>query len=131
VLKLLECRHPLFKTVVFLTKSSQDYLVADPGLEERDDVLDSIAEKRAATSICQSAEWGMRAVQASFPHLKDTLPYEENGERRMILTCLFLLYNCRARLVGINQIASVYLPYLENDANSATAVSNVLTIHIT
>jgi hypothetical protein len=96
---------------------TDDYLVADAGLEDRDDVLDSIAVKRAATSMCQSAEWGMRAVQASFPRLKDTLPYEENKERRMILTCLFLLYNCRARVVGINQIASVYLPFLENDAN--------------
>jgi hypothetical protein len=105
-------------TVDFLIKSSQHYLVADAGLEDRDDVLDDIAVKRAATSMRQSAEWGMRAVQAlSFPRLKDTLPYEENGERRMILTCLFLLYNCRARLVGINQIASVYLPYLETDAN--------------
>jgi hypothetical protein len=104
-------------TVDFLIKSSQDYLAADPGFEERDDVLDSIAVKQAATSMRQSAEWGMRAVQASFPHLKDTLPCEENGERRMILTCLFVLYNCRARLIGINQIASVYLPYLENDAN--------------
>lgn len=104
-------------TVDFLIKSSQDYLVADAGLEDIDDVLDDIAVKRATTLMRQSAEWGMRAVQASFPRLKDTLPYEENGERRMILTCLFLLYNCRARLVGINQIASVYLPYLENDAN--------------
>jgi hypothetical protein len=104
-------------TVDFLIKSSQDYLVADAGLDDIDDVRDDIAVKRAATSMRQSAEWGMRAVQASFPRLKDTLPYEENGERRMILTCLFLLYNCRARLVGINQIASVYLPYLENDAN--------------
>jgi hypothetical protein len=96
-------------TVDFLIKSFQDY--------DRDDVLESIAEKRAATSMRQSAEWRMRAVQASFPRLKDTLLYKEYGERHMILTCLYLLYNCRARLVGINQIASVYLPYLENDAN--------------
>lgn len=104
-------------SVDFLIKSSQDFLCADAGLEERIAVLDNIAVKRAATSMRQAAEWGMRAVQASFPRLKDTLPYEENGERRMILTCLFLLFNCRARLVGINQIASVYLPYLQHDAN--------------
>ena len=67
---------------------------------------------------------GMRAVQASFPWLKDTLPYEEFGERRMILTCLFLLYNCRAWLVGINQIHNVYLPFLAHDANMEYALTN-------
>jgi hypothetical protein len=47
-------------TMDFLIKSSQDYLVADLGLEDRDEVLESIAEKRAATLMRQSAEWGMR-----------------------------------------------------------------------
>jgi hypothetical protein len=76
-----------------------------------------LAIKREATSMRQSAEWGMGTVQASFPRLKDTFTYEEYGERKITLTCLFLLYNCRARLVGINQIKNVYLPYLEADAN--------------
>lgn len=103
--------------VEYLIKSSQDFMVADDGLEDYNDVIDDIAVKRAATSMRQSAEWGMRGVQASFPRLKDTLPYEEYGERKMIVTCLMLLYNCRARLVGINQIRNVYLPYLHQDAN--------------
>jgi hypothetical protein len=65
----------------------------------------------------QSAEWGMRAVQSSFPRLKDQLIYEENGERRIMFDCLFLLFNLQSRLVNINQITSVYLPSLDIDAN--------------
>jgi hypothetical protein len=65
----------------------------------------------------QSAEWGMRAVQASFPRLKDTLPYEEYGERKHIVTSMLLLFNLRARLVGISQIRNVYYPALQRDAN--------------
>jgi hypothetical protein len=101
----------------FLIKSSQDDLTAD---DEYDNIQDQIADitvKRAATSMRQSAEWGMRAVQSSFPRLKDTMLYEEHGERKIIFNCLFHLYNLRARLVGINQITNVYLPALENDAN--------------
>ena len=65
----------------------------------------------------QSAQWGMRAVQSSFPRLKDMMVLEERGER-IIFNCLFHLYNWRSRLVGINQIAkNVYLPALDFDAN--------------
>ena len=88
------------------------------GLVEDEEVMQDLAKKREATSMRQSAEWGMRAIQASFPRLKDRFTYEEYGERRIILTCMFLLYNCRVRLVGINQIGSIYLPYLQTDANA-------------
>jgi hypothetical protein len=101
----------------FLIKSLQDDLTADEELSEIEDQLTNIAIKRAATSMRQFAEWRMRAVQSSFPRLKDTMIFEENGERRIIFSCMFHLYNLRAKLVGINQIASVYLPALHNDAN--------------
>ena len=96
---------------------SVERLTADAGLNDMDEIMADLAIKREATSMRQSAEWGMGTVQASFPRLKDTFTYEEYGERKITLTCLFLLYNCRARLVGINQIKNVYLPYLEADAN--------------
>jgi DDE superfamily endonuclease len=70
-----------------------------------------------ATSMRQSAEWGMRALQASFPRLKERFIYEEHGERRIILKLMLLLYNLRARKVGINQIKNVYLSSLEIDAD--------------
>ena len=94
----------------FLIKSSQDDLTAS-------DEFTTIEERREATSMRQCAEWGMRAVQSSFPRLKHTMTYEEYGERRIIFDCLFLLFNLRSRLVGINQITSVYLPNLNIDAN--------------
>ena len=111
--------------VEYLIKSLQDFLLADNGLGDQEAVIADLEVKRAATSMRQSAEWGMRGVQASFPQLKDTLPYEEYGERKMILTCLLLMYNCRARLVGINQIRNIYLPLLEQDANMQFVPQNM------
>ena len=76
-------------TYKFLIKSSQDDLTADKGLLVIEDQIVNIAVKRVATSTRQSAEWGMRAVQFSFPRLKDTMIYEEHGERRIIFNFLF------------------------------------------
>ena len=104
-------------TYKFLIKSSQDDLTADDDLFNFGEQLRNITVKRAATSMRQSAEWGMRAIQSSFPRLKDTVIFEERGERRIIFNCLFHLYNLRSRLVGINQIANVYLRALDFDAN--------------
>jgi hypothetical protein len=64
----------------------------------------------------QSAEWGMRSLQASFPRIKDRMIYEEHGERRVNLKMLILLFNLRARKVGINQLKNVYMVPLNDDA---------------
>ena len=98
------------KNYPFLIKSSQ----SDP---DSDNPLDYIVNSEA-TSMQQSAEWGMRAVQASFPRLKDRLIYKEMGERRIILKSMILLYNLRAQQVGINQILSTYMNNLNRDTNS-------------
>jgi hypothetical protein len=60
----------------------------------------------------------MRGLQASFPRLKDRLDYEEKGERRLILELIVYLYNYWATLVGLNQIQSVYMPWLRRSANT-------------
>jgi DDE superfamily endonuclease len=73
--------------------------------------------QRQATAVRQMSEWGMRALQASFPRLKDRMIYEEKGERRLILNLIVFLYNYRASVVGLNQIQSVYMPWLERSAN--------------
>jgi hypothetical protein len=73
--------------------------------------------KNEATSMRQSSEWGMRAFQSSFPRIKDRIRWEKNGERRLIMKLLILLYNTRSRKVGINQIRNVYMPSLIRDAN--------------
>ena len=93
----------------FLIKSSQ----TDPEFNDDND----FAVNTEATSMRQSAEWGMRAIQSSFPRLKDRFIYEEYGERKIIFKFMLLLYNVRARKVGINQIRNTYMPYLNRDAN--------------
>ena len=70
----------------------------------------------------QSAEWGMQAIQSSFPRLKDRFIYEEFGEQKIILKMMILLYNVRARLVGISQIKNMYLPALNVNANATYVV---------
>jgi hypothetical protein len=99
----------------YLYKSCQDLLGSSA--ETRRERLLDLQKKREATSAWQTAEWGMRGLQASFPRLKDRFVYEERGERRITLKMLLLLYNMRARMVGINQIRNTFMPHLIRDAN--------------
>ena len=94
----------------FLIKSAQDPLTS------ANTVVDVI-HLREATSARQASEWGMRALQGSFPRLKDRLSYEDRGERKLILLSTVWLFNIRARRVGINQILSSYMPHLGPEAN--------------
>jgi hypothetical protein len=84
----------------FLLKSSQQGPIGKP----RD-----VSINRAATSVRQLSEWGMRMIQAQFPRLKDPLHYEENGERRVILSLMTRLYNYNVSKVGVNQILNVFM----------------------
>jgi hypothetical protein len=99
----------------FLIKSSPDSLVGSG--RTREEVIHQVRIGRDAISMRQASEWGMRTLQSSFPRLKDRFIYEENGERRIMLQMIVLLFNLRARLVGINQIRNTYMPYLMEDAN--------------
>jgi hypothetical protein len=64
----------------------------------------------------QAAEWGIPSVEASLPWLKDRIRYEDFGERKRVLKMWLLLYNLRARRVGINQIKNTYMTALDLDA---------------
>ena len=66
----------------------------------------------------QSAEWGMRCLQGSFPRLKERFIYEERCERALMLRLVVLIYNYSVNTVGINQIRNVYMPWLEEDSNT-------------
>ena len=99
----------------YLYKSCQDQL-GSKAPTRRLRKLD-LQKKRQATSARQTAEWGMLTMQASFPRVKDRFVYEERGERRIVLKMFVLLYNMRARMVGINQIRNTYMPHLERDVN--------------
>ena len=93
----------------FLIKSSQ----ADPVTDNPRDIV----VNKQATSFRQASEWGMRALQCSFPRLKDRFTYEENGERKIMLQMIVLLFNYRTRLVGLNHILNTYMPELGRDAD--------------
>ena len=69
------------------------------------------------TSARQTVEWGMLGKEASFPQVKDRFIYEERGEWRIVMKMFVLLYNMRARMVGINQIRNTYMPHLLCNAN--------------
>lgn len=86
---------------------------------------------RQATSARQTSEWGMRSSQGIFQTLKDEFGYDENGLRKIMLLCSVHLFNMRARMVGINQILSVYMPQLKFEAITscrAICISNLLLV---
>ena len=75
----------------YLIKSSQqDPLTAD-----------GVRLNRNATSLRQLSEWGMRMIQGSFPRLKDKMPYEEFGERKVILNLMVLLCTTTTKLTTL------------------------------
>jgi hypothetical protein len=68
--------------------------------------IENDAERRIAcdaTLMQQSAEWGMCAFQSLMPRIKDWMNFKECGESKVTLMMMILLYNLRARVVGINQ----------------------------
>jgi hypothetical protein len=72
-----------------------------------DEVKNKINFHQNVTSTRQAAEWGMRTFQAMFPRLKLALP-ACHATRHKWLSILIQLFNLRTRLVGINQIRTVY-----------------------
>jgi hypothetical protein len=106
------------KNYPYLVKSSQQ----DPAANNVSNFTRGVRLNREATAMHQSAEWGMRAIQPSFPRLKDRFVCEEFGERKIILKMMILLYNVRATLVGINQIINTYMPALNVNTNATYVV---------
>lgn len=84
----------------FLIKSAQE----DPVGTAR-----GVQLNRAATSVRQLSEHGMRMIQGQFPRLKDKLEFEEFGDRKVILNLMVLLYNYTSTTIGINQIKNSFM----------------------
>lgn len=81
-----------------------------------------VLAQQDAMSLRQTAEWGMRVLQGSFPRLK----YEESGERALMLLTTIHLYNFRTKYVGLNQIWSVFLLHLETNIGNQVLTWNNL-----
>jgi len=91
----------------FLIKSSQ---VSNGGVE--DYIVNS-----EATSMRQSAEWGMGLLKTSFPRMRDRLRFDDLGERKLTFRMCFWLFNYRSNTVSINQIKNVYMPDMNSNAD--------------
>ncbi len=56
----------------------------------------------------------MRALQGSFPRLKDCIIYFNNmADRKRFLHLFPMIYNFRTKFVGLNQIRSTFYPNFE------------------
>ena len=66
-------------------------------------------------SMRQSAEWGIKSLEGTFTRLKRQFPWKDQGNRGNILENCVMLVNLRARLVGLNQIRIVWMPWLERE----------------
>jgi hypothetical protein len=67
-------------------------------------------------SLRQASEWGMRALQGSFPRLKSRLTSDKR-KRFLTIYGVVLLHNFRTHHCGLNQIAEVFNPHYEQYIN--------------
>ena len=93
------------------------------GINSSDPVIAAmqLQQHHAVTSTRQAAEWGMRILQGTFQRLHTELPYDPRL-RRLILCSVLHLSNLRTRVMGINQIRTVFDPsYIPNIFSSKDA----------
>jgi hypothetical protein len=98
----------------FLLNLGQDLLVSSAPTRHEQNLEHQV--RRQTTSAQQTAEWGMLSIQTSFPQLNDRFIYKEQGEQRIVMKILVLLYNMWVRMVGINQIQNTYMRHLNRNA---------------
>lgn len=69
-----------------------------------------------ATSIRQSAKWGMRMFQGSLPRMKDIFGYKEKGERNLMVLLTVLLFKLRRKLLVLIRFRNFYTVSITLDA---------------
>ena len=69
--------------------------------------------ERDLIAVRQGAEWGINAYQRTWPRLKSVIEWENLGLRRKMLEVCCMLLNFRTRRVGLNQIRTVWFPWLQ------------------
>ena len=71
-------------------RAEYDFIIRS-GQEVRFDLGENVAwQNQQATSVRQYSEWGMHALQGSFPRLHDRFRYKETGERKIMLLTIVL-----------------------------------------
>eukprot|EP00299_Pterocystis_sp_00344_P008370 c3142_g1_i1.p1 GENE.c3142_g1_i1~~c3142_g1_i1.p1 ORF type:complete len:233 (+),score=21.42 c3142_g1_i1:35-700(+) len=93
------------------------FLIADSAFPSRGNLSSFIktpakssssAFNNALVSQRQSAEWGMRQIQGVFARLRVPLDTNDTRGRAMIIRLCCRLHQVRCRVIGLNQIRSVY-----------------------
>lgn len=85
-------------------KSGQRWTGTTEQLEEQ------LEYNRQLLSFRQTAEWGNCALQGSFGRLRVPLDANNSDTRGNLIEICIRLHNLHTRMVGINQIAAVYVP---------------------
>lgn len=67
-----------------------------------------LAMSNAITTMRQSAEWGMGAVEKVYRQLLLPLPFDAN-KRGLRLKTIYMLYNFRVRTTGISEIRNYFM----------------------
>lgn len=75
-----------------------------------EEIAERVAFDRELLSYRQTAEWGNRALQGAFGRLRVPLEISNAERRGELLEICSRLHNVRTRLVGTNQIRTVYMP---------------------
>jgi hypothetical protein len=95
------------------------------GKEKLGESADRRRVRQQATAVRQSVEWGMRAVQGSFPRLKDRFLFlEGSDDRRIFLHLISMLLNYRTSSIGLNQLQSTFYPIFHNVGDNALDLFN-------
>jgi hypothetical protein len=89
-----------------------------------DEIQERVAFDRELLSYRQTAEWGMRGLQGSFGRLRIPLEIGRQSERGDLIEICIRLNNLRARLVGINQIRTVYMPLWKQNRDEEEVWTN-------
>jgi hypothetical protein len=75
-----------------------------------DEIQERVAFDQELLSYQQTVEWGMHRLQGSFGRLQIPLEIGRQSECGDLIEICFRLNNLHARLVGIDQIRTVYMP---------------------
>lgn len=104
----------IFGDSAFVTRTMEGKLVRSRKTNETSDIPKDavlaavdIIMQRVMPSERQSAEWGIRSLKGPFGILRLPLPSFSRKRYKLLCTCARLL-NLRTRLVGLNQIRTVY-----------------------
>eukprot|EP01038_Epipyxis_sp_PR26KG_P017879 gene17879-24991_t len=82
-------------------------VLSDSAFPVSDEIAGILALSNAITSMRQSAEWGMGAVEKVYRQLLLPLPFDQDVRSRRLET-IYRLYNYRVRTTGISQIKSYF-----------------------